>query len=334
MAFKIWGPYSFACLISLLGLNLLCSDVVTILIYYVGRRYFDMRTAWMATVLWTISLYAIGMASKVWDSNLSVLWATVALGLYLQVARADSRTRDWVVYGLFWAVAALTSTSLITLLVLPLAVFASRNQAATRLRIAVALTVTFIVVLPWCVRNYVQFHRVIPIRGNFGAELWYGNRPGPRLPGDEYSNPAANARELQAYVQMGESLYFTSRQKQAMDVIRHDMGRFFKLTLARVAYFWRSDEFPFGWIPLLACLGVIGLFRQNAFLAAPFVSALVLYPLPYYVTHADWNYRYPIAPTLLLPASRGFFMLLGGVDRVVRRGLPFRNAERIIPSSN
>jgi len=334
MAFKIWGGYSFASLTSLLALNLLCSTVVTILIYYAGRRYFDMRTAWTATILWTISPYAIGMASKIWDSNLSVLWATVALVLYLQVGKAGSRTRDWVFYGLFWAVAALTSTSLVVLLIPPLVVLGLRDHARMGLRVVVAFTVMSIVVLPWSVRNYVQFHRVIPIRGNFGAELWYGNRPGPRLPGDEYSNPAANAQELRAYVEMGESGYFTSRQRLAMDAIRRDPVRFLKLTLARVAYFWRSDEFPFGWIPFLAFVGVIGLLRQNAFLVAPFVSALLLYPIPYYITHADWNYRYPIVPTLLLPASSGLLMLIGRLAMLVRRRLPSISAEGVIPSSN
>ena len=31
--------------------------------------------------------------------------------------------------------------------------------------------------MPWVLRNYVLFHRFIPLRSNLGLELWIGNHP-------------------------------------------------------------------------------------------------------------------------------------------------------------
>ena len=52
----------------------------------------------------------------------------------------------------------------------------------------------------------------------------------------------------------------------------------------------------------MGVLGLVDLLRLKPLLLFPFASATPLFPVPYDLTHADWNYRYPI-PTLFLLTS-------------------------------
>ena len=317
--FRLLGSASLASLTTLLALNLLCDAVVTVAIYLIGERYFNTTAGWLAAVLWTCALEPIAMASKVWDSNLSVLLATAALAFSLHLLTGNVRTRDWVGYGILWAVVALTSPSLLALMPIPMLALLLRRRR-NGLHALLAFAILLCLLMPWSGRNYLQFHRMVPVRGNFGAELWYGNRPGPRLPGDENSNPAASADELKLYQQLGEADYVASRQKQAIVTIHHNPKRFAKLTLARIAYFWgitQSGSWLLPAVSTLAFIGLAGLARSNPVLAAPFASALLLYPLPYYLTHADWSYRYPIEPVVFLLAAD---VIAGTWDQLGKQG--------------
>jgi hypothetical protein len=56
-------------------------------------------------------------------------------------------------------------------------------------------------------------------------------------------------------------------------------------------------------ISLWGLAGRIPLLRDNGLLAIPFWAVMILYPLPYSMTHIEARYRHPIEPILYLMAA-------------------------------
>ena len=313
--FKVLGAYSLASLWCLVLINIACETLIVVLLFRIGLLCFGPMTAFAGSFLWAVELGAVSYSVRIWESSLSALLATLAVLLYLHLLESPSRGRDWVLYGLFWAFAALTNTALLTLMPLPVAALLFRKWRQVRWHALVALAVFLCALAPWTTRNYVVFHKLVPIRGNFGPNLWYGNHPGVQGPADETLNPTKNRDEFLVYQQMGDAGYAASRQRMALGFIQQHPAEFIRLTWARIIYFWTASEtFAPIWracVSLLAFAGLL-LMRQNAVAGiAPFASALLLFPLPYYVTHSESFYRHPIEPVVGLLVGYACVALLG-----------------------
>ncbi len=298
--FKLFGVYSVSSIVCLFGVNLICATLTTALLFQVGLVCGGPTVAFAGSMLWALNLQAILFSARLWESSLSALLVTITMMLYLRLLKSPANLHDWILYGLLWAFAALTNTALMALMPLPVAALLYYGRRQAWRPAGVALVVFLCGLAPWTIRNYAEFHKLIPIRVNFGPELWYGNQPGVRDPADLSHDPMENFREFLVYRQMGETRYAASRQKMALASIRQRPGEFLQLTRMRVVYFWTgSESFGLGWqtcIWLLAFLGLVLMCRNAVPVAAPFASALLLFPLPYYVTHANTFYRHPIEP--------------------------------------
>jgi 4-amino-4-deoxy-L-arabinose transferase-like glycosyltransferase len=306
-AFRCFHIFSAQAAWALFAFNIACEVLTTILLYWIARRCFGPMAAFAAALCWAVDFGVILYAVRIWYSSLSALLTVAAVAAYLHLWETPPRKREWIGYGLLWGIVALTNPSLI--LMMPLAVAALFYRWGRQLR-GPALAALFMILCaltPWTVRNYIVFHKVIPIRGNFGAILWYGNRPDVKSPNDESLNPTQNPGELQAYLHLGDTQYAASRQKMAMQVIRQDPARFLRLTRDRIFFFWAAagpDAHRMAlrsalW-SLLAFAGLLKMLRDNWLRAVPFAAALLFYPLPYYVTLASTFFRYPIEPIVTL----------------------------------
>ncbi len=312
--FKVLGIYSLASLWCLIVLNIIFATLTTALIYRIGVRCFGPMAGFGASMLWAMDLAAIAFAVRIWESSLSALLVMLALLLHLRLNESPARKRDWILYGLLWGFAGLTNTALLTLMPLSVAALLHKRGRELRRQAVIALALFAAVLLPWSIRNYVIFQKVIPMRSNFGPNLWYGNHPGVSGPVDESLDPTHSSPELQAYLAMGEAGYCASRQQMAFDFIRQHPAEFVRLTLARIVYFWTASE-TYGpvWRACLSLLAFTGLFlmwRNRVAGLALFVSALFLFPLPYYVTHSESFYRHPIEPLVALLVTYGSVGLL------------------------
>ena len=196
------------------------------------------------------------------------LLATLAVVVYLRLKDSPAKVSDWIGYGLLWGVMGLTNTTLLTLM--PLAVAALLLQKGRRIwRPALAGLASILCTLtPRTIRNYVVFHKLIPIRGNFG--LTYGMEIIPEWKAARSAslNPTRNSSELQAYLQMGDAAYGKSRQQMALGFIAQHPGQFLSLTWSRMLYFWMASEaLGSKWragISILAFLGLLLMYRDHS----------------------------------------------------------------------
>lgn len=322
-AFKVFGIYSAGALWFMLAVNLLCATLTIAVIYRIGLRSFSPEIAFGGAFLWAASPDAVAMSVRIWDIGPATLLGALLVLCYLRVVQADARSRDWIIYGILWGVSALVSTTLLAMLPLTMIVLFLHDRARMRRQTTLALGIAILIMLPWTVRNYVEFGRLIPIRGNFGAELWAGNHPGVQGPSDESLHPLKNKDELNAYLTMGESRYMADCQRRAMRFIRENPKQFATLTGARILSFWTAplvmtSAWPIG-CSVLAWVSMIFLLARRAtrLVAVPFAAAMFFFPFSYYISHAESYFRSPIEPLISLLTAYGFFKCL---EKISARG--------------
>jgi hypothetical protein len=181
------------------------------------------------------------------------------------------------------------------------------------------------IVAPWVFRNYSVFGAFIPIRSNFGLELWIGNHPGSdgttysKVSGPRYAffnanHPYNSKVEQQELAELGEREYMRQRMDRAVRWIEANPDQFATLTLSRLEMLWFPPTKL--WIDggsvrsPTVCLfsffglcGLVSLFWSRHAERWLFGIAALLPGIPYIVTHVDLRYRYPTWIMSVLLAS-------------------------------
>jgi hypothetical protein len=181
---------------------------------------------------------------------------------------------------------------------------------------AIAAGLVFLAVIaPWSWRNQQVFHQFVPLRTNFGAELYMGNGPGATGIMMLYDHPTKNAEQFKLYREMGELRYSAWRGELARQAIRADVPRFFRLCAARIDFFWfgvpNIDISPlasfgrglnYGLTSLAGLIGLALALRRRIPGAGLFAAAFLLLPATYYIVTAHARFRHPLEPLITLLA--------------------------------
>ena len=320
LVFRAYGAFTFRSFLAAAILNALFSAAVTFPLYDITRRI-STRTVGIASAwLWVFLPAGILMPFEwIWDTSLSVLLATSLVWLTLLVSES-SKTKLWLAYALLWSLALLTNPSLGIALPFLLIRAAVRSNQQTKLSWRVPLRTFALILLcclPWTLRNYSAFHRLIPIRSSFPFELWIGNN-------DIFDEHAVGGiqritryEETRKYAQLGETLYLTDKWIQATSFIQQKPALFLRLTGRKIIATWAGTEHPYSefrrtdsllariviisnlLLTLGTIAGVLLLARAKNLFAYPVAIFPALYPFIYYVTHTSLRYRHPIDPLLL-----------------------------------
>ncbi len=302
--FKLAGSYSYLSLWLAVGLNAVLSAVTGVVILQIGKRDFGAQTGVLAAWVWSCWLYEAVVAVRLWESSLSALLLITALWALPRLAES-SRWSRWLLFGALAGVAALTNTTLLSLFPffwLCLWMVCRRRERSYIKLVLCSVGVCVLVLLPWTIRNYEAFHRLIPIRDNFGLELWIGNHEGAmqerQFPRDF---PLIDPSE---YNRLGEMQFMEAKRQIAVQFIRENPTEFLQLSARHAFRYWTAPE-EFIWLPLslMAWLGaVIALWRKR-WDAAPYAIVLIVFPLVYYITHTFSSYRHPTEPVMFLLAA-------------------------------
>ena len=232
-------------------------------------------------------------------------------------------------YGAMWGVALLFAPNLLPILFGYIAIGAFWFRTSlfnSYLRFSfMLLLAAAIVLMPWTMRNYYNFHRLIFVRGNLGLELSVSNNDSavPLFEDNLYTEgfqnigPLSSQLAAQAVERLGESAYYHQQLLNAYHWIGSHPRKFLHLTADRVRYFWFPPLEPHikGVISSLltwcfTLVGIAGLFVMFQHHRGPALAITVIwltYPLVYYLLQIDLRYRYPIEWTFLFGASYGFF---------------------------
>lgn len=295
-------------------------------IYWLGKKVFNAKIGLAASWAWVfLPLAILYPVEWTWDQSLSALMLSllVCATYKLQEATADSFL--WSGYGCLWGFAALVNPTLCVLLPFFLfwIVLSRRGSASPTLRPVLRLVFLFVLsIIPWTARNYFQLDGLVFVKSNFGLELWLGNNPS--VPADDvYAaqlNPMNNRNQLLQLALSGEPGYMHARQRAAVAFIRSNPGTFVKLVGRRVLDTWAAtkDSHIDKWIVILhlskatiifcagfsifSGVGILFALRHDLVQALPIFICVILFPVPYYITHTSLRYRHPIDPFLTILA--------------------------------
>jgi 4-amino-4-deoxy-L-arabinose transferase-like glycosyltransferase len=324
--FELFGVFSTKAAVAILLLQSLISALTCLPILGIAERTVGRRAGLAAALLWAaFPWFSKWAVSWVWEISLSAFLFTCLFWYALRLAEPASG-KLWLGFGALWGIALLVNPALLPLLPASLAWcgFQARSSwsalAAERdgmrkwlLHAGIALAMCVLVISPWLVRNRVVFGEWTFLRSNFGFEFWLGNARYATPRGWIGQHPAGNPDELAQYKAMGEPAYARRKLQDALAWVRQSPWEFVKLSARRAAYFW--DGSGMGYRPKMARYWLPWSFAALSFLILPamlvahrrqlfawplFFSALLLHPVPYYVTYNQVRYRHVLEPLMLL----------------------------------
>ncbi len=133
-------------------------------------------------------------------------------------------------------------------------------------------------------------------------------------------HPNHNDAELSEYERDGEIAYMNHKRQQATTYIRLHPGWFLWMTARRILYmwtgFWSFDRAYLKEEPLdppnifldttMTILGLFGMwrvFKRDLPLGMRFAIVLLVFPLPYYISHPETYYFRPVDPLIVVLAA-------------------------------
>jgi hypothetical protein len=246
-AFKVFGTFTVRAFFVCAGLNILFSSAACVPIFFAGKRIGGLGVAAGAAWLWAVFPSGVMMPFEwIWDTSLSALLAALLLWATLELAESE-KWLDWSVYGVLWGLALMTNPALGLLLpfLLGWAVVRSRGESGLRWkRAGLAAGIAALCCVPWTVRNYVTFHRLIPVRSNLPFELWLGNND----IFDEHARGGRHAitrtEEARRYGQLGETGYMGEKWELATSFMRTHPELELQLAGRKFVDFWMGTEAP------------------------------------------------------------------------------------------
>ncbi len=305
--FKLLGTYSTASAIAIMLAQIAANLSTIALMMKLANTLAGTRAALVAGLFWACWLPFLWVPTIFWETSLS---AAILLGTLVFVQRIDrtSHRREWLCLGLLLGVASLINMALILSFGGTFCWLAWRHLRRHAADVLLAASVAAVTFSPWVIRNARDFHAFVPLRTTVGLELWMGNHDGASGYLEEALFPIYNGSELQKYRRVGELRYDHNKAATAREWIDQHPTTFLKLSLQRILRFWsgtgsRGGSVIFALGALTTTIGgMFGLLslykRGDRAIALLYCIPLVLFPLPYYITHAEFRYRLVLDPLL------------------------------------
>jgi hypothetical protein len=333
--FKIFGPFTLKSFYAAVLLNCVFSSLATIPLFAVGKRVGGLTTAILASWIWAIFPSGIILPFQwIWDTSLSVFLATALLWWTLKL-KGTLRQRDFALYGVLWGFSLLTNPALGALLpfLLGWILFQHSGQRSMAMRSGLlAIAVLLFTCLPWMARNYIEFHRFIPLRSNFSYEFWSGNNE-IFDPHSREVNRITRYEQIHLYAEQGETEFLHEKLQKALSFVGAHPNLYARHFARRIIATWLGTESPWqdfaqtdsllvriilAWNAMalagvLCGLGRIYL-RQRAYFL-PIASYPIIFPLTFYIAHTTLRHRHPCDPVVALLMA----MAVAGMQPTERR---------------
>jgi hypothetical protein len=255
----------------------------------------------------------------IWFCELSILLIFLLIAIAVTNKPSLSLRRVACMGGLSGLILLTDSTMLLYLPLLLLWVLITHRPRSAQMVSALAIwgLTAAAVTSPWVLRNFYVTGSPRLLKSNLGLELFVGNNSFSS--GEHNRAEAAKAyaaldqAELDYHRNQSEDIYFQYLKSKALEWIKSHPVEFVKLTALRVRVFWtRTTKFGlrswlhFAYFGPFVALALCGLWysRHRWWSFAPVWLFLLIYPLPYYLTHVSRSrYRYPVEPFVVLLAA-------------------------------
>jgi 4-amino-4-deoxy-L-arabinose transferase-like glycosyltransferase len=309
--FRGFGAESMGSAVVLTMLQAALAVLLAWVIIHFGLQLAGERAGLIGGVIFALLLPLWWVPTIFWDTSFTLLLLLAATALAWQWRERMTAAR-WMLFGALVALASLMNPALLLALIADGVWLAAVSWSRGGKAIWLGAVIAAVLFSPWPIRNARVFHAFVPLRTTVGFELWMGNRDGSNGYLDESVFPMFDHAELNDYLQRGEIGYTHHKSALAQQWIAAHPAPFAVLTLKRFARYWLGTGTQHG-SPVYAVdalltltLGVCGLWQlahRERSAAALLALPLLLFPLPYYITHAEFRYRMAVDPLLCVLAG-------------------------------
>jgi len=282
----IWSVTGSDRYVEVQWLQIILDSVLTLLVYWIVMSLSGSRRASFLSA----ALYACWPGALISDVRPSIdTWAifvTIATtALYLRARDEPRATWLLVLLGAVIGVGIYFRPFVLLLPVLLALVEARRRGAGRTMRtIAVPVLVALVVLTPWTIRNYAEFHRFIPTRSGLGQALWEGLGERKNSFGAQNDDQATEQmvhRERPA-LEYGTPAYDSYLLTRSRHAIASEPIHYATLILLRALF-------------LLPCLGVFLLPRGNRRSGTILAAVALATILPYIFIRIETRFWLPAA---------------------------------------
>ncbi len=343
MPFLVWGLMKWTGLGSAgwLAIRFLASIALSLqyaLLPWASRCMgFSTMAGFTAAVFGILSKPAL---EEKWEAHLSGL-----LVLLLTTSAVICTQRGWpvnlrITFGVLVSLAIYVQPVILVPMLACTAWQAYSSSPVIRRRLLWAWMVPLLALLPWTIRNRILLGGFVPIRDNFGIELYVsfndcapvGFSESLRTGCISKLHPNSSSVEAAELKDQGEYRYNQERLRTARAWILAHPQRSWTLIAGRIWNFWfpglgEQRQMPpssralfRGALTALSLGGLYLGFRKTPISASLLISLTIFYPLVYYLIQFEPRYRYPILWTTWLLAAIALTGVLRMAARRARRG--------------
>ena len=339
-------------------LQAVISALVPVLVYRIGRRFFQPTEALVAAILAVMYGPLIFYTGSILYTTLAVTLLLFILDRLTEPAPRRPALHNFLT-GLLFGLAAVGKGNVI--LFLPFAALAVARGTADRprwnWRAPLLLLAGFAMIVSLTTaRNYMASGDFVPLTSNGGLNFYIGNGPEssgayekPRGLDVDHDPSGRRMMEKRLGVQLSPTEVSRIWRKRAMEFIRKDPAAELNLLLRKTVFVLSTFEIPqiesyhfqkrysrlvaFLFIPfgVIAPLGLAAIFRRRHTGAAPLAAFAGVYMLSIVLFFVLTRYRLPVVPVLMIYASTTLVATVhqirrkewGGVVRIAAWTAPF-----------
>jgi len=308
-----------------------------------GIAYFFFKKAGIAFIAGILSILHPGLlyysSVNLHELNLYMpLFYTMILLSCL--AYRDSKTRYFVAIGIIGGLAVLTRSTILPVMILCLAFYFLADKRTIFKRkltnISIALGLVIIINVPWTIRNYIQFNRIIFSQTNKWEAFWIGNNPnasGGQYKADGTAVLSCKGVEMQDRINASvndEIAIENIFKDHAFKYVKENPGSFIKGLFRKSFYFWwfypqTGLSYPKSFLVAYKIIYVVLLgfvaaglwlcWKRRLFCLEMIFPVILIFGIwgVHTVNFMEMRHRWTVEPVLLIFASVAIYFLLENI---------------------
>jgi hypothetical protein len=280
-------------------LQVLIDTGMVLLIYWIARRLTsNTRVSLLAALLYAVWLGSIGVVARPILDTWATFFTIACVGAFVWARERPDNLWRLAPLGVL-AGLGIYFRPFVVLLPLVLGLLAA-PEGGWRRRLTWAVLPTAVALLllsPWTVRNYFEFHRFIPTRTGIGQAVYLGVGGASR---DEGTAKVVRSDDPRA--RYGTPEYDDSLLRAAARVIRDHPGYYLRLVVRRTRF-------------LLPCLLVFFVWRRWKSAGLILVGAAMSTIVPYLFVGDDTRFYLPAAFAYLILGAMASAVVLSHLPR-------------------
>ena len=328
-------------------IQIVITSLLVIPIFFISLQIFGKQTAFFASILCAIQpQLIIYSTNKLHSMNIYAFVFALLVLAFLSIKNFLT-LRSILFVGFIAGLAILFRITSLVFVILGIFWFCitAHYENKKKLQAAVLIIlISFALILPWGIRNYIVFGRPILLQTNKWESLWFGNMPGSS--GSLYTEEGVTVLERgqndlpQEFFEMNEIEQGQYLKKLTIGYFKKDPPAFIIRILKKMYYFWyfspyQGTLYPRLWLRLYKVYYLIVLFPAVLSIIYNFASrkkfdktaALLVMLLFLAITCAhslyfvEGRHRWSIESLILIFTANGFIILKEWFKKIIKHKL-------------